>query len=161
MLIGTRAERTYVQETLNAVSARHQARVHNVAGDLALDGLLALLERSRLLITNDSGPMHMAMSLRTPILALFGPVNPEHYFVPAQGRARILYHRVYCSPCVHHFNQAPCNGDNVCMKLISVAEVLDAAVASLEESNSQAHAREKIIFIENDKALGVRRRSIQ
>lgn len=161
LLIGTRAERAYVQETCDAVSTIHQARVHNVAGDLALDGLLALLESSRLLITNDSGPMHMAMSLRTPILALFGPVNPEHYFVPTQGRARLLYHRVYCSPCVHHFNQAPCNGDNVCMKLISVAEVLDAAIASLEESAAQAHAREKIIFIENDKALGVRRRAIR
>ncbi len=161
LLIGAKSERPYVQGTVDAVSMRDRGRVHNVAGNLSLDGLLALLECSRILITNDSGPMHMGLSLRTPIVALFGPVNPEHYFVPSGAAARLLYHRVYCSPCVHHFNQAPCNGDNVCMKLISVAEVLEAVQSSLLEPSSQAQNRRKIIYTENDKALGVLRRQVQ
>lgn len=124
VLIGAPAERAYVEGVASAV--RHPAgRVLNLAGELSLGGLFALLEGARCVVTNDTGPMHMAWSLGVPTTVLFGPVNPAHYGRTAPG-FRVLYKPIYCSPCVHEIDEPPCMGDNVCMKRILVGEVLDA-----------------------------------
>jgi heptosyltransferase I len=49
----------------------------SLAGRLGLGDLAALLARARLVVTGDSGPMHMAAALATPVVALFGPTWPE------------------------------------------------------------------------------------
>lgn len=105
----------------------------DLSGTLKLGELLVLLTRARLFVTNDSGPMHLALSLATPTVALFGPVSPAHYGGTA-GNPRLinLSHRVYCSPCVHQFREPPCHGDNQCMKLIGVDTVFAAVTALLD-----------------------------
>ena len=90
--------------------------------------LCALLQRSALLITNDSGPLHLAEALATPTVSFFGPETPLLYG-PTGDNQVVFYKGIYCSPClnVHNQKQAPCKGNNVCMKLINPDEVFASA----------------------------------
>jgi heptosyltransferase-2 len=125
LLIGSPYERAYVARIVELLGGGESARVQNLAGALSLGGLLALLERARCLITNDTGPMHMAWALGTPVVCLFGPVDPAHYGWLGTN-VEIVYHRVYCSPCLHETEEPPCRGDNICMQRIEVGPVLAA-----------------------------------
>ncbi|MES2521674.1 MAG: glycosyltransferase family 9 protein [Gemmatimonadota bacterium] len=156
MLIGAPNERAYAETVLAGVTAQHRPRVRNTAGELSLGALIGLIGRARLLLTNDSGPMHIAFCMGTPTVSLFGPVEPEHYaFSGKNSRHAILYHRVYCSPCVHHFDVAPCRGDNVCMKRIAEDDVLRASLALLLEGRVSPDASSPIVYMDNGRALGV------
>lgn len=101
----------------------------NLVGNITLGQLAAVLHESDLLIGNDSGPMHMAAAVGTPLVALFGG-GEYTYWKPwtDKKRAIIIRHLVPCAPC---FN-LDCR-DNKCMKEISVKEVYDAAVYMLNE----------------------------
>ena len=100
--------------------------IYDLAGQLSLPEVMALFKNALVFITNDSGPMHLAFALDIPTVALFGPVSPEHYGGIGGGNRILLYRHIYCSPCVHHFLESPCRGDNQCMKLIGVEDVLQA-----------------------------------
>jgi ADP-heptose:LPS heptosyltransferase len=156
LLVGSFAERECTASVKSMVHARSAARVIDLAGGLSLGGLVALLRKSALLVTNDSGPMHMAMNVGTPTLALFGPVEPGHYFTQdARAKHAVIYHRVYCSPCVHHFEVAPCRGDNVCMKRITAGEVLSTALSLLRDEPMTRADDTRIVYLERGYALGV------
>jgi len=130
-LIGGPGEESVGAAVTAKLSLRPGEDVSDLSGRLSLPELAALLDGARVLITNDSGPMHLAFALGTPTVALFGPVSPEHYG-GADGISRVLlFHRIYCSPCVHHFLESPCRGDNQCMKLIRVDDVLQAVESLL------------------------------
>lgn len=97
--------------------------VVNLAGKTSLSELAALLQFSRLVLTNDTGPMHLAAAVGAPMLALFGSTSPEltgPIFSPA---ARILRAEVPCSPCF--LRQCPI--DFRCMKALTVPDVTAAA----------------------------------
>ena len=71
----------------------------NVAGSLSLMHSAALLSRCRLLISNDSGLMHMATALQVPVVAIFGPTVQEFGFYPFQARAEVVSEPLPCRPC--------------------------------------------------------------
>jgi ADP-heptose:LPS heptosyltransferase len=128
-LVGSEAERDYV----GGVAAHLVAdggRVVNAAGRLSLGELLALLDESACVVSNDSGPMHMAITLGRPTVGLFGPCSPAQFGIEG-GRVAVAYHAVPCSPCVHSGSPPPCRGDNICMKGIAVADVLALVRARL------------------------------
>jgi ADP-heptose:LPS heptosyltransferase len=156
VLIGAGAERSYVEGLYHHIQPESRDRVFNFSGSLSLGGLIALIKSAGLMITNDSGPMHFAFSVSTPTLAMFGPVAPAHYSLNAdRARNAILYHRTYCGPCVHHFDDAPCHGDNVCMKRISIDEALSAALSLLRAENVERDEDARIIYIDHGRPLGV------
>jgi ADP-heptose:LPS heptosyltransferase len=131
VLTGAPAERTYVS-SLHSLLARYEQRVANFAGQLSIGGLLALLERADCVLTNDSGPMHMAFTLGRPTVALFGPGYPKHYAMLANSTCTIIFYEpVICSPCLYHSDTTPCGGDNQCMKLIRPEGVIEACLAFL------------------------------
>src|SRR5207248_1413727 len=68
-------------------------------------------------LSNDSGPMHMAMALNRPTVCLFGPAHPDQYGIENES-VTSFYAAVPCSPCVHEVDKPPCRGDNVCMQRI-------------------------------------------
>lgn len=119
LLIGSPAEREYTSEVMRLIKAE---QVQNLAGKTSIDELIALIRNAALVITNDTGPMHIAFSCKSPTICLFGPCSPVQY--GWVENARIIYKRMYCSPCVHDFGTAPCRGNNVCMQQIAVAEVM-------------------------------------
>ncbi|MBV8487550.1 MAG: glycosyltransferase family 9 protein [Planctomycetaceae bacterium] len=124
ILIGAPDDRAHVNLVMEQVS-KGGDRILNLAGELSLGGLFALLKGAMCVVTNDTGPMHMAWALEVPTVSLFGPGDPKHYGWDGPG-VELLYKQVYCSPCLYQVDLPPCNGNNVCMKLITVDEVFDA-----------------------------------
>jgi len=93
------------------------------AGQSSLKQLIALLAKASLVISADSGPLHLAASLGTKGIGLFGPTRPEITGPLSPGQSIVLQKDVGCNrqPC--YFLRCP---DNVCMKAITVDEVMDA-----------------------------------
>jgi ADP-heptose:LPS heptosyltransferase len=85
---------------LDAVRAAWPANVPlaQLPPDLDLVVLAAVLERLTLLITGDTGPMHLAAAVGTPVLAIFGPSLPTRY-APLSARSKIVRIDIPCSPC--------------------------------------------------------------
>ncbi len=125
VFIGSRSERNYVASVLAELSGH--SRVRNLAGQLNLDELCFVLEHAVAIITNDSGPMHLAAALRTPCVALFGPETPDHYGPMGEGHWAI-YKPLPCSPCLTPFDgkMFPCPFEVRCLREISVDEVFEA-----------------------------------
>jgi ADP-heptose:LPS heptosyltransferase len=124
-LVGAKNEMPYVRSLLDGVATDARSRVANTAGRLTLGELLALLDGAACVLTNDTGPMHMAIALQRPTVCLFGPANPEHYGQNLPN-VEIFYARVFCSPCLYEADEPPCNGDNVCMQRIAPQSVVEA-----------------------------------
>lgn len=132
-------------------------RVYDLTGRLSLPELMALLRGADAFLTNDSGPMHLAFSLRVPTVGLFGPVSPDHYGSVAAPERLLLYRRLYCSPCVHHFLEAPCRGDNRCMKLITPQEVA-AAVDTVLRRQARPGTEMPLHYAERGVVFGTQQR---
>ena len=100
-----------------------------LAGQTTLGQLMGLLKECRLLITNDSGPMHLAAALDVPQLAIFGSTS-EIATGPLSSQAEVIKHPVGCNPCFLR----ECPIDFRCMTLITVERVLGSAIKKLEEN---------------------------
>lgn len=125
-LTGAPDESIFVAELTAALSPEAQARTVDTSGRLSFSELCALLESARCVITNDTGPMHLAIALGRPTVCLFGPGDPAHYGTERPD-VSILYEGVFCSPCLYHTDQPPCAGDNVCMQRIQPSAVVREA----------------------------------
>ena len=102
----------------------------NLCGRLSLRGSGALLQRARLFVGNDTGVMHLAAAVGTPVVALFGPTDPAMY-APYAARQHVIWHPQTCGPCFRESKRRPvCRME--CMTSITVDEVVDAALALLE-----------------------------
>lgn len=98
------------------------AGVPCMAGELSLGELGALIEAAALLISNNSGPVHIAAALGTPVVDLYALTNPQH--TPWRVPHRLLFHDVACKYCY----QSVCpEGHHLCLRGIEVEEVLGAA----------------------------------
>jgi ADP-heptose:LPS heptosyltransferase len=134
VLIGNKQEANYVKEIVKYF--QEDNRVIDTSGKLKLDELIAVMNHATGIITNDTGPLHLALALRKKTIGLFGPCAPNQY---GQMQTCIpVYTNVYCSPCVHEFIKPPCAGDNQCMKRMKVSLVLNALKQLLkkEQENS-------------------------
>jgi ADP-heptose:LPS heptosyltransferase len=125
VLMGAPNEAGFVQGLYQMLAPEVQFRVVNTAGRLSLGELLALLEGAACVLTNDTGPMHMAIALQRPTVCLFGPANPEHYGQDLPY-VEIFYAQVFCSPCLYEADEPPCNGHNICMQRIKPQAVVEA-----------------------------------
>ena len=100
--------------------------VINVAGRTTLLDLCALLRFSKLLLTNDTGPMHIAAAFGTPTVSIWGSTSPE-LTGPLSPRSVIIRQSVECSPCFLR----KCPIDFRCMNRIQVSEVVTAVLKQL------------------------------
>ncbi|RME78307.1 MAG: glycosyltransferase family 9 protein [Planctomycetota bacterium] len=96
--------------------------------------LAALLKRAALLVTVDTGPMHVGAAMETPLVALFGPTPLSLTRPWTKGPCQVLWKGIECSPC--RGKGIKCK-DNICMKKITVDEVLEAAKKVLEKTNKR------------------------
>ena len=124
LIFGSPAERPLAE----AVARAMQHTPVLVAGETTLREFMALMAKCHLIITNDSGPMHVAAALSLPLVAIFGSTN-ERATGPLGLRARIIKRRVECSPC----GLRECPIDFRCMNGISVDEVYLATLESVKE----------------------------
>jgi lipopolysaccharide heptosyltransferase II len=114
-----------------AVSGAAKAPLPVLGSDLDPVGLAALLERGRLLVSNDSGPMHLAAAVGTPVVAFFGPTDPGRT-APTGAPAAVLDRYVFCSPCF----RSKCPYGHECMKEITVEMALAACEGMLGRPSS-------------------------
>ena len=95
------------------------AGMHNLAGVTRLDEAIALIAHSRAVVANDSGLLHIASALNRPVIALYGPTDPDHA-PPFSDIARSMSLRLPCSPC----RQRECPlGHHDCMEQMDSALV--------------------------------------
>ena len=104
-------------------------RCVNFAGRTTLPELIELLRRCELLVTNDTGPMHLAAALRIPVVSLFGPTAPEQTG-PYRQAPFALRHPLPCAPCM----KSRCHWAEplACLTTISPARVAAAVLTRLD-----------------------------
>jgi ADP-heptose:LPS heptosyltransferase len=96
------------------------APVINACGKTTVNQLACLIKKCNVYICADSAPLHIAVSMKTPFVALFGPTDPRRHLAPAEDYV-LIKKDLPCSPCY----KPKCN-DRKCMRLITVEEVLAA-----------------------------------
>jgi len=125
IFIGAKAESSSIESILKLVK---NSNAVNLAGKLNIRQLAYLFENAKLLIANDSGPLHLAVTMGTRTISFFGPETPVLYGPRGEGHI-VFFKNINCSPCinVHESKTVKCYRDKLkCMESISVQEVIDA-----------------------------------
>jgi len=133
VLIGAPDEEKYVSDLLRGLDTVDPKLLVNTTARLELGELLALIQGADCILTNDTGPFHMAVALNRPVVGIFGPVHPVHY---GSDRTNVinLYQPLYCSPCLHELDEPACGGNNVCVKSIQPEMAIRAVAHLISES---------------------------
>jgi heptosyltransferase-2 len=128
-------------ETIAAeVGQGRDGRVRSLAGATTLRELCAALKACAIVLTNDSGPMHVAAAVGTPVVALFGSTSPDLTRPGLPGdRHAVLRVPTPCSPCFLR----ECPVDFRCMQGLAVEEVVRAALRLANESGAGLEIRQK------------------
>jgi heptosyltransferase I len=135
ILIGSQRERVVCEE----VAALAPGAI-DLAGMTALSELAALIRRSAINITNDSGPMHLAVALDRPVVSIFGPTDPV-WIGPYRRANAVLHADLECSPCYLR-KLKHCHHGHACMLSVSAPAVIERAERILSTSqNRLAHAQ--------------------
>jgi len=118
ILVGSKKDKNITSLILSYL--RNQKGIYDIAGKTTLAGVISIIKEASIVISNDSGLMHLTAALRCPQIAIFGPTSPARTS-PYGNTTYIIHHPVPCSPCTHR----QCPKDHICMKQISVDEVFN------------------------------------
>jgi heptosyltransferase I len=133
VLIGSRRER----QVCDTVAAAAPGAV-NLAGETTLSELAALIGRATICLTNDSGPMHLAVALGRPVVSVFGSTDPI-WIGPYRRDGAVLRAELPCSPCYLR-KLSRCPHGHACMQQVSAASVIERAEQMLGEPPGNDHA---------------------
>lgn len=109
-----------------AVASRMKCKAVDLTGMLLVGELAELLSRCRLFISNDSGPVHVSVAVKTPVVVIFGRKDPglsPRRWKPLGDKDTVLHKDIGCETCLAH----NCEIDFACLKAISAEEVVAAA----------------------------------
>jgi lipopolysaccharide heptosyltransferase II len=126
LLTGGSSDRALVNEVAGAIGPGVSTFV--LDGDLPLPVVAAVLAECALVVTGDTGPMHLAAATETPVVGIFGPSDPARY-APLGARSRVVRIDLWCSPC-NRIRKPPerCVGHTPdCLEGVTVSHVLAAA----------------------------------
>jgi len=131
LLTGSAADRPLIEQVTRELPP---ATAIDATGEADLLTLAAILNESELLVTGDTGPMHVAAAVGTPIVAVFGPSDPRRY-APRGPLDRVIRVDLPCAPCNRiRLPPARCTGVIPdCLALVSPDRVLDAAIEILDQ----------------------------
>lgn len=107
-----------------------RAPVIDLTGRTSLGTLGAVVERLALLVTNDSGPAHIAYACGTPVVTIFGGKDPRQYAALGEGPFKMLVHEIECRPCSY----VECPIGYTCLQQIPVEQVVQAAGEVVEQA---------------------------
>ena len=114
---GTEAEGALIRQIRDAMGAPS----HSLAGRLELGQLAALISLAPVLITNNTGPVHVACAVGTPVVDLYALTNPQH--TPWGVANRVLFHDV---PCKYCYKSICPEGHHNCLRLVDSSEIVRA-----------------------------------
>lgn len=109
-----------------AIERQAGGGVVNLVGALELGTFVALAARLRVVIANDSAPMHVAVACGTPVVAIFCATTPAQGYGPYRARAEVVEADLECRPCSRHGTRRCPRATEDCMRLIRVERVLEA-----------------------------------
>lgn len=115
ILIGSKDEYNYVNSIY--INFKNNNRIKNIAGLININELFALISNSLCLITNDSGPLHIASAYNIPAISFFGPESPVRYGSLSTNKLT-FYRNLKCSPCMSISNKKTVNciyDEPICM----------------------------------------------
>ncbi|MCK4827898.1 glycosyltransferase, partial [bacterium] len=121
LITGSKQDVSIAKKLISSV----KSKPINMVGKTTLMELACLIKRCKLFITGDSAPLHIAVAMSTPCIALFGPTDPERHLQPTQSIV-VIQKKLKCSPCYRRV----CHNVK-CMKKISVEEVFGTAMRML------------------------------
>ena len=129
LVFGGQADVDIANRIESAISSPPTA-ILNLAGKTSLRELMGLLKICRVLLTNDSGPMHVAAALGTPVVVPFGSTSPELTGpgLPGDPQNRVLKSDAPCAPCFLR----ECPIDYRCLNGISVQQVVEAVLSAIQ-----------------------------
>jgi len=123
VLLGDASERTIADVIIYSM----KQKPIDMVGKTSLAQLAALIQRLRILLTNDGGPLHMAVALGVRTVSIFGPVDEKVYGpYPPSEKHTVLKAGLECRPCYEQFRLKPCDKEKECITLIDTAEVFEA-----------------------------------
>ncbi len=124
VILGDESESKIAEVMVHAM----RAKPVDLTGKTGLDILPAVIGKCGLLVTNDGGPMHIAVALDVKTVSIFGPVSEEVYGpYPGKWTHIALKWDMACRPCYKNFRLAACDKDKECLRSISVDTVFEAA----------------------------------
>jgi ADP-heptose:LPS heptosyltransferase len=111
----------------------------DVSGHTTLGQFVSLLARLELVICNDGGPLHLAVSQGVATVSVFGPVDPQVYGpYPPSTHHVVIYHKgLPCRPCYHQFKLPPCPYERACLTTLGSEEVIEACGRLLEAARNR------------------------
>lgn len=135
VILGAKGEEALGQE----IAARLSSRSLVLSGATTIRELMTAVKRCTVLLTNDTGPMHIASALQVPVVAIFGPTD-WRTTSPFGSAHVIVRHPVDCAPCLLR----ECPIDHRCMTGVTVDQVYEASLSSLSgpkglSSGNQSH----------------------
>ncbi len=121
VLVGSRGDHATARMIASSLAAPARARLIDLTGETTLEQLAGILRGAQACVSNDSGAMHVAAAIGTPLVALFGPTRERETapLTAAGGRADVLTHPVWCRPCMLR----ECPIDHRCMTGITPQRV--------------------------------------
>ena len=137
LLTGATAERDLVARIHERMHPDTAARTIALAGKLPFAEFCALIEQADLVVTNNTGPMHLAAALKTPVVALFALTNPPEQWGPWRVPHRLLFHEVPCRLCYSRV----CPVNHNCLREVTPDMVVAAAADLLEAHGRSAGQR--------------------
>jgi ADP-heptose:LPS heptosyltransferase len=140
VITGADDERPLVDTILAHVDPRTRTNVVTAAGSLAFPAFCALIEAADLVVTNNTGPMHMSAALGTPVVALFALTNPPEQWGPWRVPHRMLWHEVPCRLCYSRV----CPTTHDCLREVHPHDVVQAAAELLVETDRGVNAADLV-----------------
>lgn len=129
VLIGGKEDEKLAHDIANLM----QEKPVVACGKLSLLDSAALLSKCKLLLANDTAPVHMAVAMKTPVVEIYGSTVPAFGFYPYGVGHLIIERNLSCRPCGIHGHQKCPLGHFKCMKEISAEEVFNTVVKKLKE----------------------------
>jgi lipopolysaccharide heptosyltransferase II len=134
IVTGAEDEQSLVEQVLNKVQEHNRSLTLACAGIIPFPEFSALIEAAELVITNNTGPMHIAAAVKTPVIALFALTNPPEQWGPWLVPHRQLYHDVSCRICYKRI----CPYGHECLRLVTPEMVADSAKELLTDAIPRA-----------------------
>jgi len=109
-----------------SITAAAKTELINLVGQTSLMQLIAVIDGARLVVSCDTGPMHLAVALGKEVVALFGPANPRR---TGPYKGHVIHKELNCAPC----SLRKCRKDDECMQAITPEDILPVLKGILKE----------------------------
>lgn len=130
MLLGTDSDRPAAEAILKHVSeglnrGNVAKNILDLTGKTTLEQTAAVMKKCNVIVTHDSGPMHLASAVDVPVISIFGPTDPREYY-PLSRNSYYFWNveNIKCAPCYEDGRFPDCN-DPICMKAVTVEQVYE------------------------------------